>query len=49
MNVTFRLVRLNELFYCNGNMYLKKSTRTAKMVGYDQRTFYFSQLDNCSI
>lgn len=49
MNVTFRLVRIGEFFYCNGNMYVKKSTRTAQTVGYNQRTFYFSQLENCSL
>lgn len=49
MKVTFRLVRIGELFSCNGNLYTKQSSRTAKMMGYDQRTFYFSQTDDCSI
>ena len=49
MRVTFRLVRIGELFNLNGNLYKKVSTRTAKMLGYDQRTFYIGQLDDCTI
>jgi hypothetical protein len=49
MYLTFRVVRVGELFMSYGNMYIKKSTRTARMVGHDQRTFYFKQLDTCSL
>ena len=48
MRVTFRLVRVGELFSCNGNTYVKKSTRTAVMVSTN-RTFYIGQLDNCLV
>lgn len=48
MTVTFRLVRVGEMFQCNGNLCIKKSTRTAEIVGTG-RVFYFGQLDNCTI
>jgi hypothetical protein len=48
MRVTFRLVRVGELFNCNGNTYVKKSTRTALMISAN-RTFYIGQLDNCTV
>jgi hypothetical protein len=48
MRVTFRLVRVGELFNCNGNTYVKKSTRTALMISVN-RTFYIGQLDNCTV
>lgn len=48
MNVTFRLVRVGELFNSNGNLYLKQSTRTAKLISAN-RVFYFGQLEDCSI
>jgi hypothetical protein len=48
MRVTFRLVRIGEVFNCNGNTYIKKSTRTALMLSA-HLTFYFSQTDDCTI
>lgn len=48
MKVTFRLVRVGEMFTCNGNTYVKKSTRTALMVS-SNRTFYIGQLEDCKI
>ena len=48
MRVTFRLVRIGEVFNCNGNTYVKKSTRTALMMSAPH-TFYFSQTDDCTI
>ena len=33
MKVTFRMVRIGEMFTLNGNTYVKKSTRTASMIG----------------
>jgi hypothetical protein len=48
MSVTFRVVRIGELFKFNGNMYQKKSTRTAKMLS-NGRTFYIEQLGGCII
>ena len=48
MKVTFRLVRIGEIFNCNGNTYVKKSSSTALYLGAP-RTFYFSQTDLCVI
>lgn len=48
MNVTFRLVRVGEMFMNNGNLCVKKSTRTALLVSAN-RVFYFGQLDNCTV
>jgi hypothetical protein len=48
MRVTFNNVRVNELFSCNGNLYYKKSTRTAVLMSAN-RTFYMSQKDICLI
>lgn len=54
MNVTFKLVRIGELFKLNGNTYVKKSTRTAKMIGMTPvgsycKTFYIEQLAPCKL
>jgi len=48
MKVTFRLVRIGELFSNNGNDYIKKSTRTALMLNAS-RTFYFGQQEVCAV
>jgi hypothetical protein len=48
MKITFRIVRIGEMFMCNGNLYIKQSTKTAKMVS-NGRIFYMGQLDNCSV
>jgi hypothetical protein len=48
MKVTFRIVTIGEQFTCNGNLYTKVSTRTAKMVDTG-RTFYIEQIAICSI
>lgn len=48
MNVTFRMVRIGELFECNGNLCIKKSTRTAMLVSA-KRVFYFGQFDTCKV
>ncbi len=44
MKITFRSIGVNTTFKMNGNTYIKKSTRTAKLIGLG-RTFYFSQMD----
>ena len=44
MYITFRSIGVNTKFKMNGNTYIKKSTRTAKLIGVG-RTFYFSQMD----
>ena len=44
MKITFRSIGVNTKFKMNGNTYIKKSTRTAKLIGVG-RTFYFSQMD----
>ena len=54
MKVTFRLVRIGEIFELNGNTYVKKSTRTATMIGSAPvgswcKTFYIEQLAPCKI
>ena len=48
MLVTFRTVVIGERFECNGNVCIKKSTRTAEIVGTG-RVFYFGQMDNCKV
>ena len=48
MKITFRIVSINELFSYNGNLYKKKSTRTATMISTG-RTFYIEQLGNCLV
>ena len=50
MKITFRSIGVNSMFKMNGNTYIKKSTRTAKLIGLGRtgdycRTFYFSQMD----
>jgi len=48
LKITFRMVRISEMFMCNGNTYIKQSTRTGKMIS-NGRTFYFSQFDECKV
>jgi hypothetical protein len=48
LGITFRMVRINELFTCNGNTYIKQSARTGKMVSTG-RVFYFNQFDTCKV
>jgi hypothetical protein len=48
MRITFRTVNIGGLFVCNGNLYLKKSTRTAVMMSSD-RTFYIGQMEECLV
>jgi hypothetical protein len=50
MKITFRVIRIGEMFELNGNTYIKKSTRTAQMIaGPTSKTFYIEQLANCKI
>jgi hypothetical protein len=46
--IAFKNVRVGEMFTCNGNLCVKKSTRTALLVTAG-RVFYFGQSDVCSI
>jgi len=46
--VTFRLVSIGEVFSCNGNTYVKRSTRTALLLNVPH-TFYFSQYETCEV
>ena len=48
MRITFRIVRIGEMFTLNNNLYVKQSTRTAKMVS-TARTFYIGQLETCMV
>lgn len=48
MNISFRLVAIGENFFCNGNVYTKQSTRTAKLIN-NGRVFYFSQYEGCRV
>ena len=48
MKVTFRILGIGELFECNGNQYVKQSTRTARMVA-NGRVFYMEQLAICTV
>ena len=54
MRMPFKLVRIGELFKMNGNTYIKKSTRTAAMIGMGPvgtwcKTFYIEQLAPCKV
>lgn len=40
----FKEMRVGRLFHCNGNDYVKQSTRTARMLS-NGRVFYFGQGD----
>lgn len=48
MRITFKLVRVGEIFSCCGATYVKKSTRTARLLDAP-RTFYFSQYETCKV
>ena len=48
LKITFRMVRIGELFECNGNTYVKQSTRTAKMLS-SNRVFYIGQMEGCRV
>lgn len=48
LNLTFRTVVIGEPFECNGNLYKKKSTRTAECLA-NGKVFYFGQHDNCKV
>ena len=47
MTLTFRTLAIGEKFELNGTMYIKQSTRTAKMLQYSGRTFYVDQMARC--
>ena len=40
--VVYRELRVGRMFHCNGNDYVKQSTRTARMLA-NGRAFYFGQ------
>ena len=40
--VLFKELRVGRMFHCNGNDYVKQSTRTARMLA-NGRAFYFGQ------
>jgi hypothetical protein len=40
--VLFQELRVGRMFHCNGNDYVKQSTRTARMLS-NGRAFYFGQ------
>lgn len=42
MTTPFSTVSLGTLFYCNGNQYIKTSTKTARLIG-NGKVFYFKQ------
>lgn len=44
MRMTFRTVAVGQQFVANGNLCLKVSSRTARLLAYD-RVFYFRELD----
>jgi hypothetical protein len=51
MKLTFRTIGVDTIFRMNGNTYIKRSSRTAKLIGMSAalgdycRTFYFGQKD----
>jgi hypothetical protein len=48
MKITFRVVRVGELFSHNGNLYQKQSTRTARLLSAN-RVFYIGQMEACKV
>lgn len=48
LRLTFKSVRVGKLFMLNGNMYVKQSTRTGKMVSTG-RVFYVGQSENVKV
>lgn len=48
MRLTFKVVRVGELFTHNGNLYQKRSGRTAHLIAYN-RTFYMQQMAECTL
>ena len=44
----FKHVPVGSTFTCNGNVCIKRSSRTALLVAYD-RWFYFSASDVCTL
>lgn len=46
MPVHFKSIRIGWMFTLNGNRYIKKSSRTARLLEVD-RTFYVTQKDIC--
>lgn len=46
MGVYFKHVPVGQRFECNGNVCIKVSTRTARLVQYG-RVFYFRHTDLC--
>ena len=41
-SMEFKEVRVGRMFHCNGNDYVKQSSRTARMLS-NGRAFYFGQ------
>lgn len=48
MNTIFCAIPVGTRFECNGNAYIKKSSRTAYLIEFD-RTFYFSNRERIRI
>ena len=48
MKVTFRTVVYGEKFFCNQVEFVKKTSRTARMVS-NKRAFYFGQYETCEV
>lgn len=42
--MTFSELRIGRMFHCNGNDYVKQSSRTARMLS-NGRAFYFRQTE----
>jgi hypothetical protein len=46
--MSFSQIAIGSQFTCNGNICIKKSSRTALLIAYG-RTFYFSKNDRCGV
>ena len=49
MYIYFYELNINDKFMFNGNLWIKKSTRTAYLPQYNNRIFYFSKKETCKI
>lgn len=47
MYIYFHELNINDKFMFNGNLWIKKSTRTARLPQYNNRLFYFHKNETC--
>ena len=48
MKIAFKQIRIGSMFYCNGNLCIKRSSRTALIKQYN-RIFYYGENEMVNI